>query len=175
MPLCEKSPSLRSSSEPSNQFKPERPAAATARWAGALRRTPFRRKKPFWARSKHPKSWDKNEARANEKQRPKAILKKETAKRAREKRDYYALCAKWLPLHPVCGICLVRGVEKPRRATEVHHYRGRLGRLLCDTRFFISSCRDCREFPHEHPKEARELGILSSPAEWNVYPGDPEN
>lgn len=56
-----------------------------------------------------------------------------------------------------------------RSSTEVHHQRGRTGRLLADTRYFIASCRGCREWPHENQKRARLLNLLSGPNDWMVY------
>lgn len=170
--VCPTLPTRPGSSGASNQFKKAKPPEETARWGGGLKRrtplkrVPFKRKKPLWARSKHPKAWCPQE---REKPKPKAALRRESDTRAREKRRYYKLQAEFLETHVVCGICLARGEEKPRMATEVHHLRGR-GRLLCDTRFFVSSCFECREWPHKHPSQARELGILAGPAEWNVVP-----
>ncbi len=56
------------------------------------------------------------------------------------------------------------------RSTEIHHCRGRAGKLLSDHRFFASSCRNCREWPHANPREARSLQFLASAAEWNTVP-----
>src|SRR5262245_60991414 len=52
--------------------------------------------------------------------------------RARRKRlcEYYSLQREFLKRNPICGICLVRGVTPANRSTEVHHYAGRVGRLL---------------------------------------------
>lgn len=83
---------------------------------------------------------------------------------------YYAVRDEYLKTHPICGVCLVLGFDCPNPSSEVHHLRGRNGRLLCDTRFFAPSCRAHREFPHQNPALARELGLLSSPADWGVYP-----
>lgn len=100
--------------------------------------------------------------------RGKPLKKISRSQRERLKR-YFAIRNEWLslPENAVCAICLVRGMN-PAPATECHHSRGRAGKLLFDTRFWRSSCRNCREWPHENPREARELGILASPVEWNV-------
>src|SRR5688572_137301 len=94
---------------------------------------------------------------------PRSTLRAESKKRASEKRLYFKESAIWLnePAHRACGICLVLG-ETPKASTEVHHYRGRRGRLLRDQRFWIPSCRSHRSTPHDRPNWAREVGILSS-------------
>lgn len=80
---------------------------------------------------------------------------------------YKEVRIEYLKKFPACAICLCRGMT-PAPATEVHHMFGRNSSLLCDTRGFVPSCRGCRDFPHEHPKEARALGILREPWEWGV-------
>lgn len=57
-----------------------------------------------------------------------------------------------------------------RPATEVHHWAGRIGRLLCYTPFFIPSCYGCRLWPHAQTKEARRLGLLAPAEKFNVFP-----
>lgn len=96
-------------------------------------------------------------------------LKKVSKAQRRRLKGYFEARDEYLAQYPVCGICLVRGLT-PMAATEVHHARGRVGSLLIDTRFFVPSCRPCREWPHENPKEARALGVLAGPAEWNTPP-----
>lgn len=73
----------------------------------------------------------------------------------------------YLRAHPDCEICLARGLQ-PNPATEVHHTRGRNGRLIADTRFFKASCFSCRMWPHDNPREARRLGVLAEATDWGV-------
>lgn len=98
-------------------------------------------------------------------------LKKVSKSRAREMQLYYAERAEWLklPKNAACAICLCLG-ETPRAAVECHHSRGRNGRLLRDQRFWIPSCRECRDVPHERPTWAREMGLLATAKDWNTYP-----
>lgn len=113
------------------------------------------------------------------KQKPPKPPKKRTALRkvskalARRLRvDYYPERSEFLskPENQWCAICLCRGIENPNPATEVHHIRGRAGKLLSDSRFFVASCFPCREWPHTFKQKARELGILAGPGEWGKYP-----
>lgn len=44
-------------------------------------------------------------------------------------------------------------------ATEVHHRRGRVGRLLLDQTHWAALCHGCHSYYTEHPAEAYESGI----------------
>jgi predicted amidophosphoribosyltransferase len=78
------------------------------------------------------------------------------------------------PENKWCEICTRRreaGENICRnQSTEVHHYAGRIGRLLCYTPYFIASCFFCREWPHQHKRMARDLQLLARAPQWNVYP-----
>lgn len=56
------------------------------------------------------------------------------------------------------------------QSVEVHHFAGRIGRLLCYVPYFRPFCNACRLWPHEHPATARELNLLVSAKLWNCYP-----
>lgn len=101
----------------------------------------------------------------------KSKLRQHSKTREKEMRLYYKERKEWLslPANAACRICLCLD-RSPAPATEVHHQRGRIGRLLRDQRFWIPSCRGCREVPHENPAWAREVGLLAEVADWNVYP-----
>lgn len=96
-------------------------------------------------------------------------LKKVSRSQSSRLAKYRPIAQSFLAKHPACEICLARD-QGARPSTEVHHSRGRNGALLFDARFFVASCRGCREWPHEHPREARALGILAEPRDWNVVP-----
>lgn len=98
-------------------------------------------------------------------------MKRQSSKRAAEQRRYAKLRKEVLIYHPWCFACKENGDY--RAATEVHHYRGKLGRLLCDTRFFRSVCQEHHNYIHHvNPNEARRRGWLASAAEFGVYPAD---
>ena len=55
------------------------------------------------------------------------------------------------------GICLgtrVQGIE-----LDIHHQKGKIGDLLCDTRYFLPVCRACHEYIENHPEIAKTLGF----------------
>lgn len=119
-------------------------------------------KRASWRRTKHPHGI---EFTPPLKRKP---LRKVSRAQGVRMRKYHEARIAFLAANPACGICLVRG-KTPGAATEVHHIRGRNGSLLCDLRGFIPSCRACREWPHENPKEARALGVFGEAWEWGVH------
>lgn len=142
------------------------------------RKTPLRPKKP-WRPQRKPMAKGKG-------------LKPRTVERRREETVYYSLKRSYVerPGNRHCAVCLCLALARPwpevkadvmggalnpdalaRRSTEVHHFRGRIGRLLCDTRFFIGTCRAHREWPHENARQARALVLLAPSSEWEVFPG----
>lgn len=62
-------------------------------------------------------------------------LKKRSDKRKLEEQIYLKLLGPWLK-DKICG---VRGCGKP--ATQCHHQKGREGKLLLDTKFWLPVCR----------------------------------
>lgn len=134
------------------------------------RKTPLRTKKGLRARirkiakEKTRVTWNKNGKLL--KRKP---LKKVSKSRRRKLTEYFSLQREFLKRHRGCVICAAKG-EVPRAATEVHHYAGRVGRLLTYVPYFVPSCRGCREWPHENASLARTLGVLAPTEEWNVYP-----
>lgn len=64
---------------------------------------------------------------------------------------YYQLREKYLNKHPNCEICNAK-------ATEIHHKGLRTGDNLF--KHFMSICRACHLYLHEHPEESYEKGYL---------------
>jgi len=55
-------------------------------------------------------------------------------------------------------------------ASEPHHSRGKIGKLLFDTRFFIPVCRTAHNWIDANREKARELGLLCKVGEFNTQP-----
>lgn len=126
------------------------------------RRKPLQRKTPM-KRSGFPRKvypWSNNP-------KPRKPLAQKSVKQKGRDREYGKAQKQWLAANPLCAFCLRLGLGEVK-ATEVHHIRGRNGALLCDTRFFASSCRGHRLWPHENPVEARAAGLLASAVDWGV-------
>jgi hypothetical protein len=104
-------------------------------------------------------------------------LKKIARSRRRVMQKYFAISTAFLlrPENALCLICQVRREHGENIlincATEIHHWAGRIGRLLCYVPFFRASCRSCRDWPHENKEKARAWGLLAPITQWNVFPG----
>jgi hypothetical protein len=118
--------------------------------------------------------------RHNGLKRTRGIKKVSRARRTSLAR-YMALAEAFLslPENRLCIICQTRREHGEdiliNFATEVHYWAGRVGRLLCYVPYFRPSCFRCRSFPHDHPKEAREWGLIAPAPLWNVFPIDGTN
>lgn len=98
-------------------------------------------------------------------------LRRQSVARATETKFYYQERAVFLRVFPVCIACLTRGLSAAPSA-QVHHRRGRIGRLLREQRFWTAVCAECHEWIHGNPNEARKIGLLVRIAEWNTFPRD---
>lgn len=93
-----------------------------------------------------------------------------------EQSKYRTISAAFLarPENKFCIICVVRREHGENilvnLATEVHHWAGRIKRLLCYVPFFKPSCRSCRDWPHENKTKARLWGLLAPITQWNRFP-----
>lgn len=97
------------------------------------------------------------------KSKPRATMRPASTARAAQLREYSKERAIFLD-SCVCAKCATLP------ASDVHHKRGRIGRLLCDKRFWIGLCAACHDWIHRHPSKARADGFLAPSAEWNVFP-----
>lgn len=103
-------------------------------------------------------------------------IKRESKGRKAEMRRYNESAAAFFsePGNDVCLICVKLREDGEdillRPATERHHVRGRIGRLLNWRPGQIPCCRGHRLWPHENPARARKLGLPCEPSQWNTYP-----
>jgi len=81
-------------------------------------------------------------------------IKPRSAKRAQEDKSYNAMVKAWLhgKICPECGL----------PATEVHHKKGRIGKLLLDIRFWLPVTPDCHKKIELNPEWAKEKGYSLS-------------
>lgn len=102
-------------------------------------------------------------------------LRRTGSKRAKQNRDYAKVSREYLAAHPSCEICIRRAEDGEiitiHPSTHIHHVRGRTGRLLCATQFFMAACSRCHpRYVHEtHVAEARRLGILANARDFGVF------
>lgn len=88
-------------------------------------------------------------------------IKKEAEYPKKSKRDldeakYKLLARAHLKSHPLCACGC------GRKAVEVHHPKGRIGKLLTDTKLFKGLARTCHRKAHNDPKWALAKGISFS-------------
>lgn len=83
----------------------------------------------------------------------KTKIKAVSTKRQRENQSYSVLRNMYLRQHPKCERC---GAD----ATEIHHRSGRTRERLNDSTMFMSTCRQCHRYIHEHPQESYEKGWM---------------
>lgn len=81
-------------------------------------------------------------------------LRAASKKRQREYNQYAKEKKAYLALHPQCERC------KSKKATDLHHKAGRVGQWLCRYEYFAALCRQCHDFLHQYPNEARKAGWI---------------
>lgn len=87
-----------------------------------------------------------------ENKKPRKAMNPISHKLKQERKSYNQIKELWL----VGKICPVTG----RPAEQVHHIRGRLGKLLCDVRYWLPVTQEGHLWIHSFPNEAREKGWL---------------
>jgi len=56
----------------------------------------------------------------------------------------------------------------PAKSITIHHKRGRIASLLCDTRHFSLLCLACHRWVGENMEAARKLGLLCERGLYNT-------
>jgi len=84
-----------------------------------------------------------------DKKKPKPIAKN-SKKRKEENKEYLTLREVFL----IGKICPITG----QKETQVHHKKGRIGKLLTDVRYFLGVSAEGHKWIEEHPEEAKKLG-----------------
>lgn len=156
-------------------------------------------KRSGWIRSKTPKTKEGYQHEAKRTGQKGKGLKQISKKHKRALvKNYFPAQNAFLKLteNRFCWICLARSMNATRSevrkimllpfeestrlllacgatanpAVEVHHWAGRIGRLLDFVPYFIPECRECQRWPHTAYKEARRLDLLAPAAQYNVFP-----
>ena len=81
-------------------------------------------------------------------------LRRMSKKREAEYKEYLRLRRFFMAENRICQVCFARGSK------DVHHKAGR-GRNLNNVETWCAVCRPCHNWIHNHPKQARELGLLA--------------
>ena len=102
--------------------------------------------------------WSCHESKDKPKPKVPSKLKQKSDKQKAIDKAYSLMRKEYLTKHPMCEIKLP-GVCTGQ-ACDIHHksYRG-INTLAQAT--WAAACRECHEWCHANPKEARELGFLT--------------
>jgi predicted HNH restriction endonuclease len=97
---------------------------------------------------------------------------KPMTRKARARDQYNRRVRVWLS-GKKCEACgrIAPGVH-PRGASQCHHKHGRgwRGELLMVEDLWLPVCAGCHRWIHDHPAQARKLGLLAKAGEWNRRP-----
>ncbi len=99
--------------------------------------------------------------------RPRKPIPKMSKVRAREARVYAKRKKVFLTGNNHCFSC---GGWYPFEERELHHLRGRSGKLYLYERFWRMACHNCHAAIHANPRWAIEQGLLAGKGEWNTSP-----
>ncbi len=89
-------------------------------------------------------------------------------KRAKQNALYRKLRRAFLAEHALCHACMVRReLLSIKASTQIHHIRGKIGKLLTDVRFWCAVCDRCHRWITDHTTEARALGLICEKGKWN--------
>lgn len=86
----------------------------------------------------------------NQKAKP---IKKLSQKRSNQNSEYLKLRMEFLSDNPKCQI-----IDCKKESNQVHHRKGRIGKLLTDLRYFFAVCAECHEKIELYPLWAKKHG-----------------
>jgi hypothetical protein len=87
-----------------------------------------------------------------------------SAKRRREMKEYAKLRKTFLKDNPQCA------VFANQKSTDVHHLRGRAGKLYLCPDYWLPVCRAAHHKINENPQWARDNNYLCAKGEWGKQP-----
>ncbi len=102
--------------------------------------------------------------------KPRKPLRKVSKKRAADAKVYAKRKKVFLTFNFYCFVCANFTYPTDR---ELHHLRGRAGKLYLDERFWRMACGGplgCHAKIHANPKWAIDHGYLAGKGEWNTSP-----
>ena len=100
------------------------------------------------------------------KRRMSKLLQPGNSRRSQEMKEYRQKRIDFLVANPYCAWGLKQVPKQFIRSTDIHHTRGRAGRLLLNEKFWLAVSRKAHEWIHLNQNEARALGLLCRRGEW---------
>lgn len=83
-------------------------------------------------------------------------IKKQSQKAKIKNQEYLIKRKEYLLQHPICEAKIKC---KKNKSTDIHHKKGRTGKLLCNNKYFLAVCRNCHIWIETHPIDAKEKGL----------------
>ena len=81
-------------------------------------------------------------------------IRRRSARMAKLMREYLVRKAQFFAKHPKCAIYPFL------EATQIHHRKGRLGKLLLDEQYWMAVSQEGHSFIQDHPALAYDMGWL---------------
>ncbi len=100
--------------------------------------------------------------------KPRKPIRRFSTRRAALSREYARRAKDFLVRNAWCAWGLKQTPPQHIRATQVHHTRGRIGRLLLDERFWVAVSAAGHEWIHRNIEAARQLGLICERGLWNT-------
>lgn len=88
-------------------------------------------------------------------------IKKYSDKRSKEELLYSVISKNYLKNHPKCE-AYIPGICSGNPSNQVHHKKGRIGKLLLDDTHFLAVEDNCHHYIETHPEFAYENGFSES-------------
>jgi len=92
---------------------------------------------------------------------PRKWIRSVSKRREKANAEYSKQSKAFLKAHPVCQAPGCKAKSK-----DLHHSRGRAGRLLLAEEFWFALCRCHHDLCRDDIKAARELGIMCEAGQW---------
>lgn len=93
--------------------------------------------------------------------KPRKPIARVSARMKERLKEYAKVKRKFLRDNPTC-----MAPDCERKATDLHHSRGRAAALLTDVRFFKALCRYHHLQVHESPRWAMATGLTCMSGQW---------
>lgn len=84
-------------------------------------------------------------------------IKRVSKKRASQEVEYRVVRLEYLNKHPICQVH-----NCGNKSEQVHHKKGRIGKLLTDKRYFLAVCDACHKYIELHPAWSKAHGYSES-------------
>lgn len=133
-----------------------------------------KRRKALWtqlhaAKLSKPQSLLKapQKLRKAQQQAPRKRVRPVSKHRAQRLRQYRQQKAAWLREHQTCVAGMNPALEPCYGPLDLHHFFGRQGSLLMDSRGWVCLCRKHHDFVHQNIAQARKLKLIAEIGSWN--------